>query len=378
MFLPRSVLIIGLGDLGLRLALRLSADALPLRLHLAARDCARMRARAALVAGCASAASVRFVPLDALDGGSVRALIETVAPDALVQCASMHSPWLLHGRRDPVAMRLRAAGFASELPAQLPIAHSVFAAAHAAGHRGLRINCSYPDVVNPILAAVGLAPDIGIGNAGMVHRLADAAIRGAAAGGTAVAASAPRLHTLAHHAHVTMTATGRFADASEPAEPGAQPRFFIDGVARSAREVFTGPGAAPLASDRLLNELTAAHAVDLLRARFGWSPPLSTAAPGVHGRAGGWPVQVDAQGIRIDLPPGLDEADVVAFNTAAARLDGVAAIDDAGTVHFTDALRDALGPSLRTLAAPLALADATARYAQLRAALAASLDAVPA
>lgn len=376
---PRSVLIIGLGDLGLRIALRLSADALPLRLHLAARDCARMRSRAALVAGCASGASARFLPLDALDGDSVRAAIETAAPDALVQCASMHSPWLLHGRSDAAAQRLRAAGFACELSAQLPIAHSVFAAAHAVGHRGLSINCSYPDVVNPVLAAAGLAPDIGIGNAGMVHRLAEAAIRGARAakGGMSGVASPVRLHTLAHHAHVTMTATAAFAQTDEPVRPGAQPLFFVDGMARSAREVFGVPGAVALGSHILLNELTAAHAVDILRAYFGWSSPLSTAAPGVHGRAGGWPVQVDGDGIHIDLPPGVEEGEIAAFNAAAARLDGVEAIDAEGVVHFTDPLRKTLGGSLRALGDPLALADAPLRYAQLRAALSVTDEAAP-
>ena len=358
MYQSPSILIVGLGDLGLRIALRLGACADPLRLLLAARDTPRMRARAALVAACAPSCEVVFVPLDALDGDALHATCRALAPDALVQCASMHSPWLLHGRHDPVAQRLRAAGFACELSAQLPVAHAVFAA--AAGLSCLRVNCSYPDVVNPVLAAAGLAPDIGIGNAGMIHALAESALRQRGIQG--------RLHTLAHHAHVTMTATGCCPDAPDAdGVGGAAPRFFLDGRLCSPQEIFDGD-AAP-GSSLLLNELTAAHAVSVLRAYFGWTPPFYTAAPGPQGRAGGWPLTVSAGRIEIDLPEGISDHDIQCFNAVAARLDGVERIEADGTVHFTAALRTALGPELTWLAEPLTLAGAPARYAGLGAAL---------
>ena len=312
-------------------------------------------ARATLVAGCSAGIDVRFVGLDALDHAAVRALIETQAPDALVQCASMHSPWLLHARCDPTARRLRAAGFASELSAQLPIARNVFSASYAVGYDGSMINCSYPDVVNPVLAAAGFAPSFGIGNAGMVHLLAETALRARGLHG--------RLRTLAHHAHVTMTATGRFPLNEDI---GLAPRFALDARALSPREVFL----EPVGSDRNLNELTAAHAVAMLRAHLGLTPPLRTAAPGVLGRAGGWPVTVAAGAVEFDPPPGTTEADLQGFNTAAARLDGIEAIDADGTVRFTAALQDALGPDLVALAEPLSADQALVRYAQLRAVLA--------
>ena len=364
-----SILIVGLGDLGLRIAMRLGACADRMRLLLAARDTARMRARAALIAACAPACEVVFVPLDALDGDALRATLRELNPDALVQCASMHSPWLLHGRHDPVAQRLRAAGFACELSAQLPVAHAVFAA--AAGLSCLRINCSYPDVVNPVLAAAGLAPDVGIGNAGMIHALAESALRQRGIDG--------RLQTLAHHAHVTMTATGNFPNAHPGAHDtvdtgGSAPRFFLDGRSHSPHAIFDGIPAP--GSSLALNELTAAHAVCMLRAYFGLTPPLHTAAPGPQGRAGGWPLTVSAGRIDIDLPEGISGHDIQLFNAVAARLDGVERIEGDGTVHFTDALRSALGPELASLAEPLTLAGAPARYAELGAAL--GLGPVPA
>lgn len=348
-------MIVGAGDLGLRIALRFAATAGIHRIWLAGRNPARGSVDASLINACSVGAAVAFRHVDALNEDDVSALLCELQPHALVQCASMHSPWLLRESSSPAAEALLRAGFASELSAQLPVAASVLSAAHRAGFDGPIINCSYPDVVNAVLHRIGIAPTFGIGNAGMIHMLAQGALR--------ARGDRRKLHTLAHHAHVSMTATLRF-----PIGPDmSTPRFFLDGEEHAATSVFAD--ACAIATDRRLNEITAAHAVSMIQSYLGLAPELSTSAPGVSGMPGGWPVMVARGAIDLDLPSGITRQDVLDFNQEAARMDGVADIDDDGTVHFTDGLRAQLQPRWPQLAVPLAPGDSMLRYRTLHAAM---------
>ncbi len=348
-------MIVGAGDLGLRIALRCAATAGIHRIWLAGRNPARGHVDASLIDACSVGAAVAFRHVDALDEEDVRALLCELQPHALVQCASMHSPWLLRESPGPTAEALLRAGFASELSAQLPIATSVLSAARRVGFDGPIINCSYPDVVNAVLHRIGIAPTFGIGNAGMIHMLAQSALR--------ARGDRRKLHTLAHHAHVSMTTTSRF-----PVDPDmSTPRFFLDGEEHAPASVFAG--ARAIATDRRLNEITAAHAVSMIQSYLGLAPELSTSAPGVFGMPGGWPVMVARGAIDLDFPSGITRQDVLGFNQQAARMDGVADIDDDGTVHFTDRLCAELQPRWPQLAAPLAPSDSMLRYRTLHAAI---------
>ena len=350
-----SILIVGAGDLGLRIALRCAAATGIHRVWLAGRNPARGHIDARLIDACSVGAMVAFRHVDALDEEDMSALLCELQPDALIQCASMHSPWLLRESSGPATDALLRAGFASELSAQLPIAASVLSAAHRIGFDGPIVNCSYPDVVNAVLHRIGIAPTFGIGNAGMIHMLARSALR--------ARGDHRKLHTLAHHAHVTMTATSRF-----PVDTNmSTPRFFLDGEEHAPTSVFAN--ACAIATDRRLNEITAAHAVSMIQSYLGLAPELSTSAPGVFGMPGGWPVAVSRGAIDLDFPSGITRQDVLNFNQEAARMDGVADIDDDGTVHFTDRLCAELQPRWPQLAAPLAPRDGMLRYRTLHAAM---------
>jgi len=96
---------------------------------------------------------------------------------------------------------------------------------------------------------------------------------------------------------------------------------------------FAGP---PLPNDRRLTELSAAAALPLLRALLG-GPPVRVSTPAPMGLPGGWPVRVSANEIALDLPPGTDRDEVIAFQWQCAKRDGIDRIDDEGTVYFTEA-----------------------------------------
>lgn len=356
------VLILGLGDLGKRIAFGL-ARAGTANVVAAGRNAAHGAALARLASACARAPgsgdsaaaspAVRYAHVDALDAHALRGLLERERPDLIVQCCSLLSPWALFERTDPLAAALLSAGFALQLPAQLPVIHNLMRVLAEAGLPCPVINCSYPDVTNTILAALDLAPAIGIGNAGMVRALAPAALAQPDAG---------PLRLFAHHAHVGAAVRGQ-QDWLGTTPP---PRVFLGDMEIPAAPLFAGE---PLPQDKELNALSAAHALDIIDAMLPGAAPLYTSAPGPLGLPGGWPVRITPGHIDLDLPAGICTADVVPFQRDCARGDGVERIDADGTVHFTDRLRERVPARWRALAEPLVPAQALQRCQLLMEAL---------
>lgn len=302
--------------------------------------------------GACGAVPVRAATVDGLDSEALRVLIEREQPDLIVQCASLMSPWALHKRSDDLAGALRASGFALQLPAQLPVITALMRAVRESGRPCPVVNCSFPDVTHPILAAQGLAPTIGVGNAGMVLGLARAAL----------GPGPRRLRVLAHHAHVAAVTGADRARLRAPA-----PRVFV-GEQEMADTSFLFEGA-PIPPNRELNALSATHALAIIDAMLPGGAPLETAAPGPLGLPGGWPVRIEGGRITLDLPHALDQAACIAFQHACARADGIDHIAADGTVHFTDQLKGCLPAAWRHLALPLHPESAIARHLQFEQAL---------
>lgn len=352
--MSRRVLLIGLGDLGLRLARRLADAPEVADLVLAGRREPEGSAAAGLVAACGTARA-RFVRLDASRAGAVERVLRRERPDLVVQCASVLSPWYLQGREDAPARALMAAGFGLQLPAHLALVAPVAEAVASVGLPAPLVNCSYPDLAHPVLDARGIAPTVGIGNAGMIRARVVANLR---AQGRLDRPGTRPVRVLAHHAHVTPVVV-----AHPPAAPDDAPRVYLgeEGVREDAL-AFAGP---PLASERSLNALPAASGLPLIRALLDPTSTLRTSAPGPHGLPGGYPVRVAAGSIELDLPPGLTEGEAVRYQWRSARGDGVERVESDGTVRFTEESLEAVAPYDADLAAPFAPRDLKARLHRL-------------
>lgn len=351
-----SVLIIGLGDLGRRIAAGLAVRAEVDELLLAGRDAEGGPPFAALLAAC-GVTRARFTELDAGDPTSVESLLRRERPDVVVQCASMLSPWHLGSHPGPVSDALRSAGFAAQLPAQLPLLLNVMQSARAADFGGAVVNCSFPDVTHPVLACLGLAPTIGTGNVSMIRARVRAVLRERGAG------DGSETRVLAHHAHVTPVML------SAPPEDGkTRPRVYLGAGGERADELaYAGP---PLRSDPSLNALSAASALPVIRALLPGAAPLHTSAPGPLGLPGGYPVIIDGGRVRLDLPAALSLEEALGFQRESARIDGVEAIAEDGTVFFTEATREILRGLHPALAEPLPPSEALSRFHLLRTVLA--------
>jgi hypothetical protein len=347
------VLIIGTGDMGERFAAGLAASGAVRELVLCDREPADLALRGATVAS-AHDCIVRIEPLDARDQGAIEALLRRERPDLVVQAVALQSPWALYGREDRTARAVNAAGLGVRLPLQLPALLAVMRAVREVGYEGPVANLSLPDLTHPILHRVGLAPTVGLGNVAMLLCRARAALRIERPDG-----ELPLLRMIGAHYHVYGV-----MQATPPSDPADRPRLWLgDGVGERRDDLaYAIPGMPP---GIRYNAITAAAALPVLLALLPGAAPLrwSTAAP--FGLPGGYPVRIADGRVALDLPDGIDLDEAVAFCARIARGDGVERIDDDGTVHFTDAAREAVAAVAPELGEPLALADVDARAARL-------------
>jgi hypothetical protein len=155
--------------------------------------------------------------------------------------------------------------------------------------------------------------------------------------------------------------------AREPADPEDRARVYLgDEGRRDDGLAYRAPGLSPGVR---YNQVTAAAAVPVLQALLPGAPPLRWSTPSPGGLAGGYPVRIEDGAVALDLPPGVDRDEAIAFNERLGRADGVERIDDDGTVHFTAACRAAVAGVAPDLAESLRIEDVERRAALLDAVL---------
>src|ERR1700760_1752495 len=323
-----TVLIIGAGDLGERSAAGLAAAGRVDRLVVASGGGApEAPATIASSYDCV----VESMAADARQPGEVAKVIFKTDPALIVLSASGRGHYALADRDDEAAQAIGGAGFALRLPYNLPVPLAVMQAVIDAGWEGPVANVSFPDVTGPVLARLGLAPTVGLGNVAMILLRARSVLRA-----RNPEAELPLLRVLAHHSQLTSVRQSRLPD-----DPAARPRVYVgeDGVLDDTL-AYQGP---PLAPDPQRSTFaTAASSIPVLHALLAGAAPLRWSTPSPSGLPGGYPVRIDQGEVTLDLPPGLTEKDAIRYNQQQALSDGVERIDDDGTVHFTETVREAV------------------------------------
>ncbi len=325
------ILVLGLGDLGQRIINALSNRPVG-RLIAAARDrevAEAVAGQARLIAGlCDGPRRIEASHIDLADTDQTAAELDRLSPDVIVLTASRVTWWQLpaHVARVP---------YGAWVPLQVTLVRQLMQARATAGITAPVVALPYPDAVGPVLAGVGLAPQLGAGN-----------VLEIAAKLTALAAqqhNTPREHVqvqlVAHHATQRIAFSAfRTLAGTEPRTPAPFiARISIDGrplAPETVHAYFNAP--YPLPPGRAVHALTAAATVatiDALRSRT----PRLLHVPAPGGRPGGYPVTVSRTGVKLNLPNGVTEADAIAVNAVAARWDGIEQIAANGTISFTPA-----------------------------------------
>jgi hypothetical protein len=351
------ILILGMGDLGVRIAQRVVEGGFSSACMLAGRsDAATQWARLLQIS---SGREVSAARVDGQDVEALKALLASFEPELILQCATLLSPFALRSVQSGAAQAVLKGGFALQLAAQLPVVRTLMHALHELGMKCPVINCSYPDVTHPILAAdhptdedlsvgipaEGLAPTVGIGNVAIMAMWYQRNLAGA---------NDATLQVVGQHAQLGAVLEGKFGPRETPA-----PLVYLNGR-RLAPEVLLFD--TELKAGAAMNHLAAATIAPILRGFTEREGVVETHAPGVFGLPGGYPVCFVAGAPELRLPDGLTLDEAVSFNKLAAKGEGIERIDEDGTVFYTEHARQSVAEFCPELAEPLRLKDVESRF----------------
>jgi hypothetical protein len=346
-FKQARVLILGLGDLGVNIA-RLVVENEYSSVCLLAGQSGAAEQWAQLLR-LSTGRDVQARRVDGQDSDALKRLFSEFQPDIIVQCASLISPFAIKKLTTPVASAIIKGGFALQTAAQLPIIRNVMQVRRSLGLNCPVINCSYPDVTNPILASEGLAPDAGIGNVAIMALRFRRMIPGAMDGD---------LRVIGHHGQLGRSLAGEPAGSPTPV-----PLVYLNGRLLKEQELLLKPG---LEGGATTNHLAAATVLPILRGFLDRESVSETHAPGVMGMSGGYPVRFAGGQVGLNLPDTLSVEEAVEFNRLAGAGDGIDRITKDGTLFYTNEAKEAVAPWCPELAEPLKLSDIDKRLELLK------------
>lgn len=326
------IMLVGMGDLSSRLLSMLLSHPRTNRVVIAGRDPDALRLRANLARFAAANiglfGTVDVERVDLHDISSTAEVLARVRPDIVFMGSSLQSWRVITQLPKDVFEELDQAQLGPWLPRHLALNHLLMRAVRMSGTETRVVNAAYPDVVGPVLARVGLAPDLGIGNvANIVPALTLGFAHHAHAHPTDVEVKLVAQHYFSHY-------VPRFGDAGSgayhlTARVGGE---LLDTPHQQVFQDLTGPLKRLGGIDGQL--LTASSAMRVLTAMATDSGTLCH-APAPAGLPGGYPVRVGRKGASVDLDPGLPLDEAVRINEDCQRADGIEGIDEDGTVTFT-------------------------------------------
>lgn len=279
---------------------------------------------------------IEFAKVDLSNVDMTATLLATWKPDVVFNATTIASWWVVGLLPKDVHDRLYTlgAGGGSWTAPHLPLTYKLMLAVKQAGIEPVVVNGSYPDVVNPVLAKVGLAPTVGIGNLD----LAVPPIQQLVALRFGVPMRDVTVYLVAHHFHsYNITRHGHTKGVPcflKICVGGVDVTSRID-IRELLRQV---PDRSRRPVGVASTYITAGSASKNILAVLADSQEL-THAPGPCGLPGGYPVRLSASGVRLALPEGLTTEEAVRINEAGQRAEGVERIENDGTVVFTDTTR---------------------------------------
>lgn len=352
MMAPGCILLFGTGSFAARIACDIAATAShPIRLVLAGRNAARL---AWLVTACnaraatfGTAVRAEGMPVDIGSADAVRPAIARIGPTLVVQAASAQTASVIARSGDAWSRLVAQGGLSATAVFQALLSARVAQALKHVAPAVPLVNCCFPDVVNGMLAAMGLPVTCGVGNIGILS----SAFAGALGPG-----AASRVKLLAHYQTIGAWRRPAAARAGLPT-----PRVWIDGVElddvqhRFAEVVLTPEPAI---------EISGSASVPLLVAM---ATPGATAvahAPGALGLPGGYPVAWRDGRLSLDLPPGLARDAAIAWNQEFEARNGLL-VSPAGRVTYSGVLAERMRELCPALGDGFDMADLEMVHAQM-------------
>ena len=320
------ILLSGTGAFAARIAFDMAAIAgKPVRCVIAGRNRERL---SWLVTAANARAKIFGTParfaefgVDLLAKGAAAEMLGATAPRLVVQAASVQTSAVIARTDDAWSALVRDGGLSATAVAQALISSRVAAATAAAGGDIRFVNCSFPDVVNGLIAAMGYPVLCGIGNVAILSSVF--------AGARDLDPS--RIKILAHYQNLAPFRLPREGRTGRP------PRVWIDG--REIEGVFEAFSDVKLTPEPVIDVSGASGAPLFLALSSGddWTGHV----PGPHGLPGGYPVRLSGGALELHLPAGLSRDDAIAWNGSFEAEKGLV-VDRQGRAAYTGRLRDLL------------------------------------
>lgn len=277
---------------------------------------------------------IQFYPVDLLNIEKTVEFLRKINPVLICNGTTLQSWWVVNELPPDVNAKLYrdkcALGPWSAM--HLALTSKLMKAVKMAGIDTYVVNTSYPDVTNPSLAKVGLAPTVGIGN----MDLAIPYIQKAASEILNVPMRNVSVELIAHHYHAyywCRYGTGFeapfylriYVGYEDVTEKLGDMKQFIAELPKRAMRPAGRHGQFVVAASTVKNIMAILNDTGEL-----------THAPGPQGLEGGYPVRLSRKGAEVVLPKGVTLAQARDFNLKAQVYDGIKEIKDNGDIVVTE------------------------------------------
>lgn len=328
------ILISGTGGFAARIAFDIAATARePVEVIIAGRNLERLNwlrtaanARAALF-GAKAHFTTRAIDLLAPDASD--ALLAATSPRIVVQAASIQTSQVIAQSGNAWTRLVAEGGLSATAVFQALISARVAAAITRAGKPVTLVNCSFPDVVNGMIRAMGHDVACGMGNVAILSNVF---------AGSAASPEGAEVKVLAHYQNLS-------AWRRRPEERGGRaPRVWLDG--KEVADVYARFADIQLTPEPVI-EISGASGVPMLLAMAA-GKPWQGHVPGPNGLPGGYPVRLVEGRLELDLPPGLAREEAIAWNASFEAANGLV-VSPEGKATFTGVLGGAIAGHLPQL-----------------------------
>ena len=283
--------------------------------------------------------NIRALEIDLFDIDRTAEILNEVQPDVVINCAVLQTWHVIRRLPDEVYTKLSSAGLGAWLPVQLTLAMKLAQAIKLSGISTHYINTSLSDITNPVLGAMGIPPTIGIGNVALI----EPAVRTLAARILEIPRTKVILKIVAHHVHwVTWREAGYREGAPfymKVYADGEDVTVQFDTQDLMKKAILLYP------SNTSFSAVSASSAIQNLGALLS-KEPVSIHSPGPNGLPGGYPILINREGAKVDLPKDISLDEAINMNKEAQTYDGIKEIEEDACVHFMpytiDIMKDVL------------------------------------
>ncbi|WP_371018089.1 saccharopine dehydrogenase NADP-binding domain-containing protein [Pseudalkalibacillus sp. JSM 102089] len=270
---------------------------------------------------------VTFKKLDLLDVETTASLIKKENPDVIINCAVLQTWHTIRKLPNEVYKKLSEASLGAWLPCQLALAYHLMLAVKASGLQPHVINTALSDLVNPVLAKVGLAPTIGIGNVELI----EPAVKLVVSNELQVPTDIVKVYLVAHHQWWVY-----------PRESGYQKAPHFIKIMVQDNDVTSQFDTDQLLWDAIKlypsgTEFTTVSASSTIKNMYALLSPsgIFTHSPSPKGLPGGYPIVLSKSGAELALPKEITLDEAIYINETSAKLDGIDQVKEDGTVVYS-------------------------------------------